>query len=146
MGICLSDLAMVAQLAGWAAPNVPNGGRTTNTSNYREDGSKRQVDLRRGDPEGTLRKLSGSLAKDVHRFLGSGLTGILFCVESQTIQTVAASGVLNPEHSRWLMGYQAAWGCCAATAIASSRKLRRGSSKRSSKRKQNSGEAHDETA
>lgn len=29
----------------WPTPNVPNGGRTTNTSNRRDDGSKRQVDL-----------------------------------------------------------------------------------------------------
>jgi hypothetical protein len=29
----------------WPTPNVPNGGRTSNTSNYREDGSKQQVDL-----------------------------------------------------------------------------------------------------
>jgi hypothetical protein len=31
--------------SSWPTPSVPNGGRTTNTSNYREDGSKRQVDL-----------------------------------------------------------------------------------------------------
>lgn len=29
----------------WATPNVPNGGRTSNTTNYREDGSKQQIDL-----------------------------------------------------------------------------------------------------
>lgn len=29
----------------WPTPAVPNGGRTSNTSNYREDGSKQQVDL-----------------------------------------------------------------------------------------------------
>lgn len=29
----------------WPTPNVPNGGRTTGTSNYTEDGRKRQIDL-----------------------------------------------------------------------------------------------------
>lgn len=41
----------------------------------------------------------------------------------------ARCGVLNPEFSRWLMGYPAAWGSCGATAMRSSRKSRRGSSK-----------------
>lgn len=38
-----SDLLIQAQQ--WPSPNVPNGGRTTNTSNYREDGSKQQAEL-----------------------------------------------------------------------------------------------------
>lgn len=29
----------------WPTPNVPNGGRTSNTSSKRDDGSKRQIDL-----------------------------------------------------------------------------------------------------
>jgi hypothetical protein len=29
----------------WPTPNVPNGGRTSNVTNKREDGSKRQIDL-----------------------------------------------------------------------------------------------------
>lgn len=33
-------------------------------------------------------------------------------------------GALNPEFVRWLMGYPAAWGSCAATATQSSRKSR----------------------
>lgn len=42
-------------------------------------------------------------------------------------------GVLSPEHSRWLMGFPAAWGCCGATAMRSCRKSRRRSSKPTAK-------------
>jgi hypothetical protein len=36
---------LAAAARTWPTPNVPNGGRTTSTSNYREDGSKQQMDL-----------------------------------------------------------------------------------------------------
>lgn len=45
-----------------------------------------------------------------------------------------SGGQLNPTHSRWLMGYPAAWDGCAATATPSSRRLQRSSSRASTKR------------
>jgi hypothetical protein len=39
----------------------------------------------------------------------------------------AAGAPLSPEHSRWLMGYPAAWGSCGATAMRSCRRSRRNS-------------------
>ena len=39
------QVTIAEQAEHWATPNVPNGGRTTNTSNYREDGSKQQLML-----------------------------------------------------------------------------------------------------
>ena len=40
---------------------------------------------------------------------------------------MTAGGPLSPEHSRWLMGYPAAWGSCGATAMRSCRRSRRSS-------------------
>jgi hypothetical protein len=44
---------------------------------------------------------------------------------------MASGGLLNPAHSRWLMGYPAAWDSCGATAMQSTSTPRKRSSKRS---------------
>jgi hypothetical protein len=44
-----------------------------------------------------------------------------------------SGGPLNPEHSRWLMGYPIAWGYCGAMVTRSTRKSRPPSLKRRSK-------------
>lgn len=53
--------------------------------------------------------------------VGPGSLGCPVAMES--------GGQLNPEHSRFLMGYPAEWGSCGATAMQSFRRSRRRSSK-----------------
>jgi hypothetical protein len=50
----------------WPTPNVPNGGRTTSTTNHAPDGSKRQIDL------GAVVSLWQTPATDSFRSRGSG--------------------------------------------------------------------------
>ncbi len=107
-------LAIAAQLAGWATP-AANPTNTSAEAFLRQKGRK---------PNGAVTDL-GAQAR-----LASG---------TPTTSSTAATnefGVLNPEHSRWLMGFPVAWGCCGATAIQSSPRSRRRSSGPSSKQKQ----------
>ena len=87
-----------AALAGWATP----------TSRDHKDGA---TDLEKaGVP------INGLLGRQVS--LASGPT------TSSPAQT-EKRGALNPAHSRWLMGYPAAWDSCGATAMQSCRRSRR---------------------
>lgn len=54
------------------------------------------------------------------------------CSTSCTART-EKRGALNPDHSRWLMGYPAAWGSCGAMAMQSFPNSRQNSSKPTSK-------------
>lgn len=117
MGIVLSDLAMVAQLSGYPTPNVPNGGRTSNTSNYRENGTKRQVDLAAlvqlagyATPTSRDHKDSSNvdnvptnclLGRQCHLSPPMPATG-------STSET-ARRGRLNPALSAWLMSMPSEW-------------------------------------
>lgn len=47
---------------------------------------------------------------------------ILGAITSSSPAATEKRGALNPDLSRWLMGYPAAWGCCGAMAMQSVRK------------------------
>ena len=69
---------------------------------------------------------SGTTLTDAARLSDIGTTSMLSTAGTGPI------GALNPEHSRWLMGFPQRWTNFAPTAMPSSRKSRRSSSERSS--------------
>ena len=93
---------------GWPTPNAADAWTPQHTT---------ENTLRRGDPNGTLRSTSGSLAKDVALKV-PGQT------PSASPASTEKSGALNPEFVRWLMGFPEEWGNYAPTATPSSRKSR----------------------
>lgn len=100
-------------LAGW--PTAMAGSPATDSYNAagNTDASRRTVKLvdwsKAPAPPGPMRRTAS----------GEIRTG--------SSAAMAAGGPLSPEHSRWQMGYPAAWGCCGATAMQSCRRSRRNS-------------------
>jgi hypothetical protein len=86
-------LKTAAKLAGWGTPTASQPG---------------------GTPEAFLERKRQAKANG--KTLGVSLTALAL----QVLTT--KSGVLNPQLSRWLMGFPAVWGNCAPTATPSSRK------------------------
>ena len=103
-GLSIADL-----MAGWPTPNLPNGGRSIATAERRGGtyylrGRKVQFGL----------EAAARLARQ-----GTGTP------PTSSGAATEKPGSLNPEHSRWLMGYPTGWGVCAGSATRSSRSLRR---------------------
>lgn len=113
------DLAQGAAIAGWGTPSCQDD----NQSRMGAEAMAREWN-RPGASQSNLAKQAFILTQNPQpaRFTVSGdlLTG--------SCAGMSGGGQLNPEHSRWLMGYPAAWGSCGATAMQSCRKPPRSSS------------------
>ncbi len=99
-------LHIAAQLAGWPTPRVGNNGGHGNADRAM-DGTNSRIE-------------------DTAQLVAPGPTS------TGSPAAMEKPGQLNPAHSRWLMGYPAAWDSCGATAMQSIRTSRRSSSVRSS--------------
>lgn len=102
----------VARLATWATPAAQEAGGSPEAflarkQAAREDGTVIGVSL-------TSLSLQAQLADSGATPTGSSA--------GTPLADRRSPGQLNPEHSRWLMGYPVAWGCCGALATLSSRK------------------------
>lgn len=90
-------LGRVAWLAGWNKPRASDG----SNGGPNQKGGALSADVARCTP--TRRTASGEM-----------LTG--------SDAAMINGGQLNPDHSRWLMGYPKEWGFCGDTAMRSCRK------------------------
>ena len=112
-------LSKAVRLTSWATPRSTEAGHSTGSPDRAEGYRGRLEDqvFLAGRPT----PAAGDDDKTVEpaRLTASGrmLTGSSAGTEN--------GGQLNPEHSRWLMGYPAGWTSSAATATPSSRKLRK---------------------
>ena len=98
-------------LAGWQTPMASDG------KPPRDMAKRLKTDRQTRDPN-----CSGSYKMDLSDQVG--LTGP---ASTSCPAGTGKRGVLRPGHSRWLMGYPAAWDSCGATAMQSCRKSRRSS-------------------
>jgi hypothetical protein len=128
------------QLTSWPTPNASNGsggGQGKQFTNPDRSNELNDCVMLTGWPTATTRDhkdgpfcpnvpINGLLGRQVW------LTGPARLTVSGEMLTgsdaqMSDGGQLNPEHSRWLMGFPAAWGSCGATAMQSCRRSRQSS-------------------
>jgi len=139
----LDDHAMLA--GAWPTPIVPNGGRSSNpetmtATGQTTDGRKHTVTLEHvakfatwatptprdhKDGDCTTQLEQGTIP--INALLGRQALLTSGTRPSGSPASTGGRGQLNPEHSRWLMGYPPVWSSCAATATQLLRHSRRSS-------------------
>lgn len=132
-------LARDAALAGWASPASRDHKDTPGmaTTGINPDGSIRnRIDMLPRQAAQCPQPWAIPRAEDSESCgmrHSRGVADTLSAQAGQDLQSSTAGtekpAALNPNHSRWLMGFPAAWGSCGATAMQSSRKQPRPSSK-----------------
>ncbi len=150
MGASLTDLGLVAQLAGWPTPTVGNamGSQSfegLSATGKTPDGRKVAVSLNHvvqlsgwattsardwhsasGSPEFLATRAQQTRGKPLSEQVFTLLPGPARLTASGELLTgsyagMESGGQLNPEHSRWLMGLPVAWDECAPIKNASPR-------------------------
>lgn len=150
-----SSLPQLVKSAAWPTPTASNNDRTASEERamtmYRPDGSKAQQRLQdfasiAGWPSPCAQNGTVNGYKDPEKVIARKAAGRqqnlqdVVILATQPIRIKASgqmltgsdaemgnSGQLNPEHSRWLMGFPPEWDDCAATEMPSSRKQLRNS-------------------
>ena len=116
-------LVRQSELAGWPTPDCSDSNTRPNGK-----GGKMMMDIALLAGWATPRAEDAESAGMRH---GRGVADTVSAQAGQDATSCSAGtgkrGVLRPGHSRWLMGYPAAWDSCGATAMQSCRKSRRSS-------------------
>lgn len=136
-------LGSQAKMAGWPTPMAGTPAQNGNNPAGSTDSSRKTVALA-GWPTANATDSTGAGTQGrqggMNLQTAAHLPGPCRLTTSGEMLTgcsarMDAGGQLNPEHSRWLMGYPAEWGFCGAMAMQSIRGNSRRSSKRISKEK-----------
>jgi hypothetical protein len=148
-------LQSAVQVSGWPTPRQADGEKNVRSA----EGSEREME-RKGGPQDTMqaatlagwptpaqtdhkggyqggRMRDGKLSTD-RLDVTAQLAGPARLTARGEMLTgcsagMASGGQLNPEHSRWLIGFPPEWDDCAVTAMPSTRGARKSSSKPSKK-------------
>lgn len=127
------DLQSIAKLSGWSTPTATDANRGVSPPRATDTGIPltQQAALagwatpRASDADKSRRSIDGAISEMNRKGANNdlGTTSMLSLFETEN------SGGLNPELSRWLMGFPEVWDEFAPTAMPSSRKSQRNSSR-----------------